>query len=160
MTMNNTFLLPENARTLLSEEDRYLLTQVGLPIKILSNSFDYYHEVTLDQDSVVLGTSHHVKGWLLKLNTRNGNIYMEGKGQNTGFHHTFFNSSLKGLLTCLTTYDFYMKKLIQDELLGEYQIEHEKYAKLLRDYIGEIDPKACEEGIWFSLIDDMDVGIL
>lgn len=157
---NHKFKVPSNICALLTENEIFILTHLGIPAKILSNTFNYLEVVELDGNNIVLGQSSHVNNWKLVINADSKNILLEGKGLNTGFQRSFFNSSLESLVDCIDTYYFYMSKLIQDDLLGDYQLNHENYAKILKYYIDKIDSKAVNEGIWFAIIDDIDVGIL
>lgn len=154
------FVIQKELESRIGVKNVFILKEIGLPRNILSNKFNYFKEVLLIEDEIYLGNAIQMEEWILKINIHSGNLYMEGKGDHTEFKSTFINSSLEGLITCVLTYEFYMKKLIDDRLLGDYHENHEKYAKLLSYYVKKIDEKAGENGVWWALIDDMDVGIL
>ena len=162
MTSNelHNFIVPDKLVNLLDQETLYILLISGLPAKILSNSFHYYEEIQLVDNELILGDSRHLKGWKLKIKLATSEVYSEGQGENTEFGSVFINSSVSQLKACLNAYECYMKTLIKGNYLGSYQKNHESYARLMRELIQKIDPKAAEQGIWWTLIDDMDVGIL
>lgn len=162
MTSNGLhhFKVSDQLANLLDQETLYILTIRGLPAKILSNSFSYYEDIQSVNNELILGDSQHLPGWKLKIKLATSEVYCEGRGENTEFGSVFINSSISQLKECLNAYEFFMRTLIKGNYLGNYQENHESYARLMRELIEKIDPKAAEDGIWWTLIDDMDVGIV
>ena len=145
----------------MKHEDFVSLTEVGLPTKILSNNFIYNKQIVEDNNgSIILGHNSHVKEWQLKINIEDSSIFCSGKGNLTDEVYWFYNSSITALLLSLLTYDFYLRKLIINKYLGEYPTSHGKYANLLTELLANIDNVATEKGVWFSLIDEMKLGVI
>lgn len=155
------FKISEEIKSKLNHEDFIALTEIGLPTKILSNSFVYNEHVVDDNNgSIILGYNTHVKEWELKVNIADSSIFYSGKGKLTGEVYAFYNSSINSLLLSLLSYDFFIRKLIVSKSFGEYHINHEKYANMLFELISDIDKTAIEKGVWFSLIDEMKLGVI
>ncbi len=155
------FKVSEEIKSKLNHADYIALTEIGLPTKILSNSFVYYEQVIDDYNgSIILGRNTHVKEWELKINIADSSIFYSGKGNLTEEVYAFYNSSIHALLLSLLIYDFFIRKLIISKSLGEYHINHEKYANMLFELIYDIDKIAVEKGVWFSLIDEMKLGVI
>lgn len=155
------FKVSDEIKSKLNREDFIILTEIGLPTKILSNSFVYNTQVVDDSNgSIVLGYNCHVKEWELKICIADSSIYYSGKGKLTDEVYAFYNSSISKLLLSILSYDFFVRKLIITKSFGEYHINHEKYANILFELIFDIDKTAVEEGVWFSLIDEMRLGVI
>lgn len=155
------FNVPEKIKSKLNHTDFIALTEIGLPTKILSNSFVYNEQIVEDgMGSIVLGYNSHVKEWELKISITDSSIFYSGKGNLTDEVYAFYNSSISNLLLSLLSYDFFIIKLIKSKSFGEYHINHEKYANILFELISDIDKSAVEKGVWFSLIDEMKLGVI
>jgi len=155
------FKVSDEIKNKLSREDFIALTEIGLPTKILSNNFVYNSQVVDDNNgSIILGNNIHVREWELKINILDSSIFYSGKGKLTDQAYAFYNSSVSKLLISLLSYDFFIKKLITSKSFGEYHINHEKYANVLFELITDIDQAAVEKGVWFSLIDEMKLGVI
>lgn len=155
------FKMPLELKRKLNHADVIALTEIGLPKKILSNSFVYNEQVVEDGDgSIILGYNSHVEAWKLKINIANSSIFYSGKGNLTDQVYAYYNNSANALLLSLFSYDFFIQKLIASESFGEYHLNHEKYANLLFELISEIDNTAVEKGVWHSLIDEMRLGVI
>lgn len=154
------FKVSDDLKSKLKHTDFIVLTEVGLPAKILSNTFVYNEHVVDDNGSIILGCNTHVKEWELKMNLADSSIFYSGKGKLTDEVYSFYNSSINSLLLSLLCYDFFVRKLIVSKSLGEYHINHEKYANMLYELISDVDKAAVEKGVWFSLIDEMKLGVI
>jgi hypothetical protein len=155
------FKVSEEIKKKLRYEDYIALTEIGLPSRILSNSF-VYNEFVIDDNnhSIILGHNTHVKEWKLKISLVDSSIFYSGRGNYTDDVFSFYNSSIYALLLSLLCYDFFIQKLITKEAFGEYHTNHEKYANMLFELISDIDKTAVEKGVWFSLIDEMKLGVI
>lgn len=155
------FKVSDEIKSKLNHEDYIVLTEIGLPTKILSNSFIYNEQVFEDNyGSIILGFNTHVVEWKLKIKMNDSSIFYSGKGNLTNEIYAFYNSSISNLLLSLLSYDFFIRKLIVSKSLGEYHTNHEKYADLLFELIADIDKVAIENGVWQSLIDEMRLGVI
>lgn len=155
------FKVSDNIKRKLKHEDYIALTEVGLPSKILSNTFVYNENVVDDNNgSIILGHNTHVNEWELKISFLDSSIFYSGKGKLTDEVYSFYNSSINSLLLSLLCYDFFIRKLIVSKSLGEYHMNHEKYADMLFELISDVDKTAVEKGVWFSLIDEMKIGVI
>jgi hypothetical protein len=155
------FKISDEIKSKLTKEDFITLTEIGLPSKILSNNFVYYEQIIQDDDNnLILGYSTHVNEWKLKISLNDFSIFYTGKGKLTSEVFAFYNKSISKLLLCLFSYDFFLRRLIKSNLLGEYHINHEKYADLLFEIISDIDKVAADEGVWFYLIEEMRLGVI
>ena len=155
------FVVSEEIKKKLVREDFIALTEIGLPTKILSNSFIYNKQIIEDETgNLILGYNTHVNEWKLKINLIDFSVFYSGKGNLSDEVYSFYNSSIYKLILSLFIYDFFLKRLIMSNLLGEYHINYEKYADLLFELIFDIDKIAVVKGAWFSLIDEMKLGVI
>lgn len=155
------FKVSDEIKGKLNHEDFIVLTEIGLPTKILSNTF-IYNEYVIEDDngSIILGYNTHVKEWELKINKSDSSIFYSGKGNLTSEVYAFYNSSISNLLLSLISYNFFVRKLIGSNSLGDYHANHGKYANILFELISDIDKTAVEQGVWFSIIDEMKLGVI
>ncbi len=155
------FKVPDDIKIKLNHDDYIVLTEIGLPCKILSNRFNFYETVFEDsKGNIVLGFNTHVLEWELKISLIDFSIFYTGKGKVTNEIYAFYNSSVCKLLLSIFSYEFFFQKLVNSDLLGEYNVYHEKYAEILFELISDIDNKAISTGVWIALINEMRLGVM
>ncbi|HEY8934013.1 MAG TPA: hypothetical protein VIM65_02290 [Cyclobacteriaceae bacterium] len=158
--LNHKFNVTDNIKNMLDKEDFILLKEVGIPTKILSNTFVYYESLIVEGDCLVLGFNNHVPAWTLKISLVDKSVFYSGKGDFSEHVYCFYNTSLSKLLLSILSYEFFMCRLINSNFIGNYHEYHERYAILLNDLISDIDIEATKQGAWFSLISEMKLGVI
>jgi len=154
------FVVPENIKRKLDEESVYVLSNIGLPQKIVYIKFSFYSEVFIDEtdQSIVLGYHARYKDWEMKLSINDCSIYHYWKSEKDADAYCFYNSSVKKLLLCLYESDVFYFNIIAKQALGDYHKHHDEYSKALESIITKIDPDATTKGAWYSYIEEMSTG--
>lgn len=146
----------------------FILENIGMPEKIAPLGGIKFRilEVPYIQDgNLILGdvkgeNNTHYLGMDLTMN----NIYVEWNYDMA--QKVFINTNIESLLLCNYSYYFFIHRLITSEALGVYYDNtskggnYDKYAYLLKSIIFDIDEDAAKKGIWSSLIQEMQLGVI
>jgi hypothetical protein len=73
---------------------------------------------------------------------------------------SFVNSNLHCLLETLYTYHIFKSEIKIPEIYGEYYSNCEVYATELRKRIESVDTDAIKNGLWKSILDEMELGVI
>lgn len=145
--------IDSNLSQKLTDEEFFVLSQVGLPNGVLDYEFtnDLY---ALSKSEIIIGKTISNNDLILNLKSRE--IRRDDQ--------LFISKSLKNLLLQLYIYDFLWKIDIPQQKFGNYREDknHKKYAKFLETELLKIDENLLksDNGLWSSLIEDIEFGIV
>lgn len=136
-------------------EDSYLLTEIGLPNKVLD--FEFTNEIKFNaQNEVIFGKTYASEDIVLNI----GSSKIVRSNDNC-----FLANSLENYLKQLYTYDHLWEITIKESHFGKYRENknHTKYAKYLETQLLKIDPELLINDtnfFWGSLIEDIEFGVV
>ncbi|TRX33231.1 hypothetical protein FNW52_15850 [Flavobacterium sp. ZT3R18] len=148
-------VLKPNIMAKLSVEDKLIITEIGLPNKILD--FQFTNDLQFKSKSeLIIGKTYNKQDILLIIES--GNIVKDED-------NCFLAKSLKNLILQLYTYDYLWKVIIPEAKFGNYRenYNHKKYAQFLENELLKIDPYLLENDnkyFWGSMIEDIEFGIV
>ena len=154
------FQLTPELKSNLHPQDNFILTQVGLPNKILSNYYIFNHVIEEVNGRINLGYNRSYDGWNLYIDKKDNSVCYQAKGNHYNEIYGFYNSSLSQLMLSLFAFELFIIRIKEKESLGDYQLHHERYALLLKEIIFDIDAKATQGGVWYYIIDEMMLGVM
>ena len=136
-------------------EDSYLLTEIGLPNKVLD--FEFTDQIEFNaQNEVIIGKTYASEDIVLNIVSNKIVRFND---------NCFLANSLENYLKQLYTYDHLWEITIKESHLGKYRENknHVKYAKYLETQLLKIDPELFRNDtsfFWGSLIEDIEFGIV
>jgi len=146
----------------------FVLENIGIPNKIVpigGCDFKILSSPYIKNGYLILGkiTNSESTHYLI-MDISNENIYVEWN-YNLHPERVFINSNIENLLLCNYIYNFFIHRLIISEALGAYYDNNEggnyyKYADLLQAMISDTDKTAIKRGVWYSLIQEMRLGVI
>lgn len=151
-------VLSEEIKKSLDFDICYLLENIGIPKKIVYSELEFI-KPKIEDGIFHFGYANHLTEMKFGIELKSNKVITYGK-RGTSDYYSVINQSFNKLLLCSYCNDFFIRRLILSELLGKYHEHHDKYAKLLRELIFDIDEEATKSGAWSNLIEEMSLGVI
>ena len=142
-----------NFNVKLSDEDRNLITKIGIPNNLLDMNFlvDLYLK---SKNELVIGYTYYKDEIILNLDSENI-VFNNQQG--------YLAKSLENFIRQLYIYDNLWKNIISEAKFGNYYDNHQKYAFFLQEELLKIDIDLLKNDtsyFWGSRIEDINFGIV
>lgn len=153
------FILKEDQKKNIGEELSMSIQKVSLPEKIILLRYDILETPEILGNEIILGyTKNETTKNYLFIDINDNSVNHKWNYKQSECY--FINSNIDLLEKSLNVLDFYIDDLIENKELGEYHINHERYANLLERLLNKIDPKSITNGFWQNLIGEMKLGVI
>lgn len=147
----------------LSKETAYILYQIGLPNHhTFGGDYEFFENVELLDDKYLkIGTKNSFfnEPFALCIDIKTENIigrthYSEGILTYT------INKDLKTYLEYIYTFTRFHREIKIPQTLGDYYLNHEKYAQDLKNKLMTVDKNDVNTDFWHSSIQEMELGFI
>jgi hypothetical protein len=153
------FKIKEELKAIINQDLINEIENISLPEKIVMLKYDLLVYPEIIGNHLILGTTkfESTKNYFyIDLNDYSVNHKWNYSDEKV----SFINSSLKQLLYSLISLDLFINDLIENNEFGEYNLFHERYAKVLERLLKVIDEKCIEKGAWGNLLEEMKLGVI
>jgi len=144
----------------LMNENISKLNEIGVPSLILNKFIPYTQNILSD---VITFSKSNLSEIYLGIEMESNNVVCFSDKYNS---YTFMNTDYESLIKTNYTYETFKKICVSVQTYGPYYDNtpsggnFEKYAKVLEKLILRIDERSVKEGIWYSLIQEMELGVI